>query len=68
MMGKPFEQLEELQGANSGQTQGNLEATTQQKICHVTWNQRLGTPSDDINQINLKIWADAADKICFGRI
>ena len=27
----------------------------------------LRTPSEGINQRNLKIWADAADKICFGR-
>ena len=28
----------------------------------------LRTPNEGINQINLKIWADVADKICFGRI
>ena len=27
----------------------------------------LWTPSEGINQRNLKIWADAADKIGFGR-
>ena len=27
----------------------------------------LRTPNEGINQINLKIWADVADKICFGR-
>ena len=27
----------------------------------------LRTPNQDINQRNLKIWADVADKICFGR-
>ena len=27
----------------------------------------LRTPNEDINQRNLKIWADVADKICFGR-
>ena len=26
----------------------------------------LRTPNEGINQRNLKIWADAADKICFG--
>ena len=26
------------------------------------------TLNEDINQRNLKIWADVADKICFGRI
>ena len=26
----------------------------------------LRTPSEGINQRNLKIWANAADKICFG--
>ena len=26
----------------------------------------LRTPSEGINQENLKIWADVADKICFG--
>ena len=28
---------------------------------------RLRTPNEGINQRNLKIWADVADKICFGR-
>ena len=28
----------------------------------------LRTPNGGINQRNLKIWADVADKICFGRI
>ena len=27
----------------------------------------LGTPNEGINQRYLKIWADVADKICFGR-
>ena len=27
----------------------------------------LRTPDEGINQRNLKIWADVADKICFGR-
>ena len=27
----------------------------------------LWTPHEVINQRNLKIWADVADKICFGR-
>ena len=27
----------------------------------------LRTPSEGMNQRNLKIWADVADKICFGR-
>ena len=27
----------------------------------------LLTPNEGINQRNLKIWADPADKICFGR-
>jgi hypothetical protein len=27
----------------------------------------LRTPNEGINQIYLKIWADVADKICFGR-
>ena len=27
----------------------------------------LRTFNEGINQINLKIWADVADKICFGR-
>ena len=27
----------------------------------------LRTPSEGINQRNLKIWANVADKICFGR-
>ena len=32
-----------------------------------SWNHGLGTPSEGINQINLRIWADVADKICFSR-
>ena len=27
----------------------------------------LRTPNEGINQRNLKIWADVADKMCFGR-
>ena len=27
----------------------------------------LRTPNEGINQRNLKIWADVADNICFGR-
>ena len=27
----------------------------------------LRTPSEGINQRNLKIWADVADKVCFSR-
>ena len=27
----------------------------------------LRTPNEGINQSNLKIWADVADKICFDR-
>ena len=27
----------------------------------------LRTPNEGINQRNLKIWADVADKICYGR-
>ena len=27
----------------------------------------LRTPNEGINQRNLKIWVDVADKICFGR-
>ena len=30
-------------------------------------NHGLRRPSGGINQRKLKIWADAADKICFGR-
>ena len=30
-------------------------------------NHGLRTPSEDINQRNLKIWADVADNIWFGR-
>ena len=30
-------------------------------------NHGLRTPNEAINQRNLKIWADVADKICFGR-
>ena len=31
------------------------------------WYHRLQTPNEGINPINLKIWANVADKICFGR-
>ena len=41
------------------------------KIDSVMQNHGLGhklrTPNEGINQKNLKIWADVADKICFGR-
>ena len=30
-------------------------------------DHRLRTLNEGINQRNLKIWADVADKICFGR-
>ena len=30
-------------------------------------NHGLRTPNEGINQRNLKIWADVADKTCFGR-
>ena len=30
-------------------------------------NHGLRTPNEGINQRNLKIWAEMADKICFGR-
>ena len=30
-------------------------------------NHGLLTPNEGINQRNMKIWADVADKICFGR-
>ena len=36
--------------------------------CTVFHNMhRLRTPNEGINQKNLKFWADAADKTCFGR-
>ena len=31
------------------------------------FNHGLQTPNEGINQRHLKIWADVADKICFGR-
>ena len=34
---------------------------------HITHKHGLQTPNEGINQRNLKIWADVADKICFGR-
>ena len=37
------------------------------KIAYYSVIHGLRTPSEGINQRNLKIWADAADKICFGR-
>jgi len=30
-------------------------------------NHGLRTPNEGINQRNLKIWVDVANKICFGR-
>ena len=34
---------------------------------HYGYLHELRTPNEGINQRNLKIWADLADKICFGR-
>ena len=34
---------------------------------HIPILHGLRTPNEGINQRNLKIWADVADKICFGR-
>ena len=34
--------------------------------CMFSLGHGLRTPNEGINQRNLKIWADAADKICFG--
>ena len=31
------------------------------------YSHKLWTPNEGINQRNLKIWANVADKICFGR-
>ena len=36
-------------------------------ITNITPHHGLRTPNEGINQRNLKIWADVADKICFGR-
>ena len=30
------------------------------------WDHGLRTPNEGINQRNLKIWANVADKICLG--
>ena len=35
------------------------------KLEYVRSNHGLRTPNGSINQRNLKIWADVADKICF---
>ena len=32
----------------------------------INYRHGLRTPNEGINQRNLKIWADVADKICFG--
>ena len=37
------------------------------RFFYVGSSHGLRTPNEGINQINLKIWADVADKICFGR-
>ena len=39
--------------------------TYQAKVLTIT--HELRTPNEGIDQRNLKIWADMADKICFGR-
>ena len=36
-------------------------------ITNIRDHHRLWTPNEGIDQRNLKIWADVADKICFGR-
>ena len=36
-------------------------------IAHEANIHGLRTPNEGINQRNLKIWADVADKICLGR-
>ena len=44
--------------------------TRQAKMKHFMLNKfshGLRTPNEGITQRNLKIWADVADKICFGR-
>ena len=33
---------------------------------HMRHNHALPTPNEGIIQVNLKIWADVVDKICFG--
>ena len=36
-------------------------------ILHQIVSHGLRTPNEGINQRYLKIWADKADKLCFGR-
>ena len=40
-----------------------LKNTTELYLIHPT---DYGTPNESINQRNVKIWADVADKLCFG--
>ena len=36
-------------------------------LCIDRQKHGLRTPNEGINQRNMKLWADVADKICFGR-
>ena len=64
-----------LSGALSWEPQESISPKTFNQHKHVTYdvssnnyrpNHGLRTPNEDINQRNLKFWADVADKICFG--
>ena len=65
-----------LSGALSWEPQESISPKTFNQHKHVTYdvssnkyrpNHGLRIPNEDINQRNLKFWADVADKMCFGR-
>ena len=69
---KGLEDLELYQIKNSlVKDQGQLmrDFSTEEWVCKIphTCIHGLRTPNEGINQLNLKIWANVADKICFGR-
>jgi hypothetical protein len=69
---KGLEDLELYQIKNSlVKDQGQLmrDFSTEEWVCKIphTCIHGLRTPNEEINQYNLKIWANVADKICFGR-
>ena len=46
---------------------GSVDMTPRLKMQVIAFGHGLRTPNEGISQRNLKIWADVADKICFGR-
>ena len=50
-----------------GNIQKETDTETGKKYDFMRFGHGLRTPNEGINQRNLKVWADVADKICFGR-